>query len=167
MLRTVTVAHTAAAVHALIAKISREIEADCTSDAALTAALAELDSPPIRSGRRGRPSLQTQARKAAVIALYERVVPQKWIAARVGVSRETLRNWEHAGDQFSWHLTRAKGRGVMRLHLQVLRGGRGSWQAMWLLERLLPADYGRSVSLNHGTRRWNKASSRRSSRGRG
>lgn len=64
-------------------------------------------------------------------------------AAAVGISRQTLYNWQKTRPDFALHLTRARDEAEMHLLTRALAGGKGSSAAQWVLERRFWQAYGR------------------------
>lgn len=92
----------------------------------------------------GRPP-KTEVEPAIAKAIcrnLEMGLPLTLAAEAEGVGRATVHEWIAKFSDFHGQITRARARGALLLTRRSLRGGPGSGQATWHLERRYREDYG-------------------------
>ncbi len=114
-------------------------------------------TPKGTSGRCGRPAGQTltAAVKAGILAALRIAVPAKYAAEREGIDECTFHSWLAKGEQgiyrfadFALAVRCATAEAVRNLTTRALTGGPGATEALWLLERRFPQEYGQRFAID-------------------
>lgn len=102
---------------------------------------ARAGGRPLPVGRPRKTEVDPAIAKAICDNL-ELAMPLDLAAEAEGVGRSTVRGWMNDYPEFSGRVTRARAQGMKNLVVRSLKGGPGSSQATWHLERRYREDYG-------------------------
>jgi hypothetical protein len=116
-------------------------------------------TPKSAAGRRGRPAGRgqrlTSAVRAGIIAALRIAVPAKYAANREGIDESTFHDWLQQSEQgiqryadFAVAVRAATAEGVRNLTTRALAGGAGATEALSLLERRFPEEYGQRFAID-------------------
>jgi hypothetical protein len=116
-------------------------------------ARAEITGPLGRPA--GREQRLTQAVQEGILAALRIAVPAKYAAEKEGIDECTFDDWLANGDQgiaryadFAVAVRSATAEGVRNLTTRALAGGAGATEALLLLERRFPEEYGQRFSMD-------------------
>jgi len=94
--------------------------------------------------KRGRPSKDTPARRAAILMALGKGVSRHGAAAIAGIHRDTLAEWEKKDPAFSDAVTRAMDISESVYVELIEEAAKKDWRAAaWMLERRHREDYGK------------------------
>ena len=138
-----------------IALATADLNASATS--IITDGKVSASTPKGTSGRRGRPAGRTltSAVKAGILAALRIAVPAKYAAEREGIDEGTFHAWLQKGEQgiqpyadFALAVRCATAEAARNLTTRALSGGPGASEALWLLERRFPQEYGHRHAID-------------------
>jgi len=103
----------------------------------------------------GRGQKLTPAVQEGILAALRIAVPAKYAAEKEGIDESTFYEWLAKGDQriaryadFALAVRSATAEGVRNLTMRALGGGAGATEALLLLERRFPEEYGQRLSID-------------------
>jgi anti-sigma28 factor (negative regulator of flagellin synthesis) len=105
---------------------------------------------PAKKRKMGRPTKYTPARVKAILRAITNGNYKATAAQSVGISRDTLNEWEHRYPEFSDAIKKAEAKGEI-YHVGRIRRGQEQWQSSaWFLERKYPDRWGKRERRDTG-----------------
>jgi hypothetical protein len=126
---------------------------------AIVTATIYKQAQPMTARRRERPAGRgqtlTAAVRAGILAALRIAVPAKYAAEREAIDESTFYDWIAKGEQgtrryadFALAVRGATSEAVRNLTTRALAGGPGAAEALWLLERRFPQEYGQRFLID-------------------